>query len=36
MVEHRPPGDPRGTEQHFPAPALTPLGRKLLGQDRWE
>ena len=30
------PGDPRGTEQHFPAPELTPLGRKLLGVDRWE
>ena len=30
------PGDPRAVEQHFPPPELTPLGRKLLGLDRWE
>ena len=30
------PGDPRGLEQARPEPAtLTPLGRKLLGVDRW-
>ena len=31
------PGDPRQWEQRFgTTPALTPLGRKLLGLDRWE
>ncbi len=30
------PGDPRGVEAHYPPPALTPLGRKLLGLDLWE
>lgn len=30
------PGDPRGIEEQRPEPAkLTPLGRKLLGMDRW-
>lgn len=29
------PGDPRGREQESPPAALTPLGRKLLGIDRW-
>ncbi len=31
------PGDPRGWErEHGTTAALTPLGRKLLGLDRWE
>lgn len=31
------PGDPRKIEQQVGAPAeLTPLGRKILGADRWE
>jgi ectoine hydroxylase-related dioxygenase (phytanoyl-CoA dioxygenase family) len=30
------PGDPRGVEQQNPPAELTPLGRKLLGLDRWE
>jgi ectoine hydroxylase-related dioxygenase (phytanoyl-CoA dioxygenase family) len=41
--EHRPPGnkvfpgDPRGWEEQYLQPAeLTPLGRKLLGLDRWD
>ncbi len=30
------PGDPREIEQHrYPTAELTPLGRKLLGLDRW-
>lgn len=28
-------GDPRGLEQQTPPAELTPLGRKLLGLDRW-
>lgn len=30
------PGDPRGKEAESPAASLTPLGRKLLGLDRWD
>lgn len=30
------PGDPRGFEQHRPVADLTPLGKKLLGLDRWD
>ena len=29
------PGDPRHIEERFPPSQLTPLGRKLLGVDRW-
>ena len=29
------PGDPRGIEYGKPPADLTPLGRKLLGLDRW-
>lgn len=29
------PGDPRGWEQEQPMAELTPLGRRLLGVDRW-
>ncbi len=29
------PGDPRGWEQEQPMAELTPLGRRLLGLDRW-
>ncbi|WP_245409856.1 phytanoyl-CoA dioxygenase family protein [Pararhizobium haloflavum] len=29
------PGDPRGKEKSNPVATLTPLGRKLLGLDRW-
>jgi ectoine hydroxylase-related dioxygenase (phytanoyl-CoA dioxygenase family) len=29
-------GDPRGVEKGQPPPELTPLGRKLLGLDKWE
>ncbi len=30
------PGDPRQTEQGKPPAELTPVGRKLLGLDRWD